>query len=243
MDLGLRDKVCLVTGASVGIGRTVAEMLLAEGAKVIVTARRGELLGQIRGALAAPRDVAAPDAPARLKLIALGAHGRLDVLINNAGGSRPMPIVGADEAWEEGLNLNFSATRRLTEAFIPAMQAQRWGRIVSLTGIYEPPSPNAALAAKAALAVWSKGLSRVLAPDGVTVNCVAPGRIKSEQILEKLHPTEENRRAFIAANIPMGRFGEPEEIASLIVYLASERASYITGELFHVDGGMRRAAF
>src|SRR3546814_18496094 len=86
------------------------------------------------------------------------------------------------------------------------MQAQKWGRVVSLTGIYEPPSPNAALAAKAALAVWSKGLSRVLAPDGITVNCVAPGRIKSEQILEKLPPTEESRRAFIAANIPRGRF-------------------------------------
>ena len=243
MDLGLKDRICLVTGASVGIGRTVAEMLLAEGARVIVTARRGELLEQIRGAYPAPMDFTAPDAPARLKQIAFGEFGRLDVLINNAGGSRPLPVIAGEEAWEEGMTLNFTATRRLTEAFIPAMQAQKWGRIVSVTGIYEPPSPNAALAAKAALAVWSKGLSRVLAPEGITVNCVAPGRIKSEQILEKLHPTEENRRAFIAANIPMGRFGEPEEIASLIVYLASERASYITGDLFHVDGGMRRAAF
>jgi 3-oxoacyl-[acyl-carrier protein] reductase len=243
MDLGLRDKVCLVTGASVGIGRTVAEMLLAEGARVIVTARRAELLAQIKGAFSAPMDFTAQDAAARLKQIALGEFGRLDVLVNNAGGSRPLPLIAGEEAWEEGMTLNFTATRRLTEAFIPAMQAQKWGRIVNVTGIYEPPSPNAALAAKAALAVWSKGLSRALAADGVTVNCVAPGRIKSEQILEKLHPTEENRRAFIAANIPMGRFGEPEEIASLIVYLASERASYITGDLFHVDGGMRRAAF
>ena len=243
MELGLKDKVCLVTGASVGIGRTVAEMLLAEGARVIVTARRADLLEQIDGALAAPMDFTAPDAPARLKQIALGAYGRLDVLVNNAGGSRPLPMIAGEEAWDEGMNLNFTATRRLTEAFLPAMQAQKWGRIVCLTGIYEPPSPNAALAAKAALAVWCKGLSRVVATEGITVNCVAPGRIKSEQILEKLHPTEENRRAFIAANIPAGRFGEPEEIASLIVYLVSAQASYITGELIHVDGGMRRAAF
>jgi 3-oxoacyl-[acyl-carrier protein] reductase len=243
MELGLKDKVCLVTGASVGIGRTVAEMLLAEGAKVIVAARRSDLLDRLKGAHAAPMDLTAPDAPARLKQIALGTFGRLDVLVNNAGGSRPLAVIAGDQAWEEGMTLNFTDARRLTEAFIPAMQAQKWGRIVSVTGIYEPPGPNAALAAKAALAVWSKGLSRALAPDGITVNCVAPGRIKSEQILERLHPTEENRRAFIAANIPMGRFGEPEEIASLIVYLASERASYITGELFHVDGGMRRAAF
>ena len=243
MDLGLKDRVCLVTGASAGIGRAVAELLLAEGAKVIATARREELLAGIKGATPAALDITAPDAPDRLKQIALGAFGRLDVIVNNAGGSRPGgPLVG-DEAWEEGMRLNFTAARRLTEAFIPTMQAQRWGRIVNVTGSDEPPGSNAALPAKAATTVWSKGLSRDLGRSGITVNCVAPGRIMSEQIVERLHPTEEDRRRYAEANIPLGRFGEPEEIAALIVFLCSERAGYVSGDIFHVDGGMRRFAF
>lgn len=243
MDLGLQGRVCLVTGASVGIGRAVAEMLVAEGARVIASARREELLAQIAGAHAAAVDLTAEDAPARLKQLVLGTYGRVDVLVNNAGGSRPSGPLPGDEAWEEGMRLNFTAARRLTEAFLPAMQAQKWGRIVNVTGSDEPLGSNAALPGKAATTVWAKGLSRDLGRDGVTVNCVAPGRIMSEQIVERLHPTEESRRRFAEAHIPLGRFGEPEEIAALIVFLCSERAGYVTGEVFHVDGGMRRFAF
>ena len=101
---------------------------------------------------------------------------------------------------------------------------------------------NIASVAKAALHNWAKGLSRELAPDGITVNCLPPGRINSEQILERLHPTPENRRAFIDANIPVGYFGEPEDMAYLIAFLASPLARYITGEVIHVDGGMHRFA-
>jgi 3-oxoacyl-[acyl-carrier protein] reductase len=110
-----------------------------------------------------------------------------------------------------------------------------------VTGILEPAGTSAALAACAAAHAWSKGLARDLAPDGVTVNCIPPGRINSEQILERLHPTEENRRAFIAANIPMGHFGEPEDLANLVAFLASPLARYITGTVVPVDGGMHRA--
>jgi 3-oxoacyl-[acyl-carrier protein] reductase len=132
--------------------------------------------------------------------------------------------------------------RRLTNQFIPTMRGQRWGRIINITGANEPPGINIASVAKAALHNWAKGLSRELAADGITVNCLPPGRINSEQILERLHPTEENRQAFIAANIPIGFFGEPEDMAHLIAFLASPLARYITGEVIHVDGGMHRFA-
>lgn len=243
MDLGLQGRVCLVTGASVGIGRAVAEMLLAEGARVVVTARREDRLAEIAGALPVALDLTAEDAPARLKQVVLGTYGRIDVLVNNAGGSRPSGPLPGDAAWDEGMLLNFTAARRLTEALIPAMQAQKWGRIVNVTGSDEPLGSNAALPAKAATTIWAKGLSRDLGRDGITVNCVAPGRIMSEQIVQRLHPTEEDRRRFAEAHIPLGRFGEAEEIAALIVFLCSERAGYITGDVFHVDGGMRRFAF
>src|SRR5690606_6487848 len=133
--------------------------------------------------------------------------------------SRPGATIPGEEAWEEGMRLNFTAARRLTEAFIPSMQAQEWGRIVHVTGSDEPPGTNAAPPAKAATTAWAKGLSRDLGRYGITVNCVAAGRIMSEQIVERLHPTEEDRRRYAEANIPLGRFGEPEEIAALIVFL------------------------
>ena len=243
MDLGLKDRVCVVTGASTGIGRAVARLLLAEGARVVAVARRETLLAEIRGATAAPMDLTSDDAAGRLKQIVLGAFGRIDVLVNNAGGSRPSGPMADEEAWNEGMRLNFTAARRLTQAFIPAMQAQKWGRIVNVTGTDEPVGSNAATPAKAATTAWSKGLSRDLGRDGITVNCVAPGRIMSEQVVERLYPTAEERRRFAEAHIPVGRFGEPEEIAALIVFLCSEPAGYVTGDVFHVDGGMRRFAF
>jgi len=113
----------------------------------------------------------------------------------------------------------------------------------NITGTSEPGGVNIASSAKAAVHAWAKGLSRVLAPDGITVNCLPPGRINSEQILNKVHPDPDERRAFIEANIPAGYFGEPEDMANLIAFLCSPLARYITGEVIHVDGGMRRFAF
>jgi 3-oxoacyl-[acyl-carrier protein] reductase len=251
MDLQLRNKSCLVTGASRGIGRGAAKVLAAEGCRVAILARREHLLrelsAEIEGAggirpLLVVEDLTSDDAMERVRERVLGAYGGLDILVNNAGGSRPVKWNASEEEWHEGMRLNFELVRRMTNQFIPTMRAQRWGRIINVTGANEPPGVNIASVAKAALHNWAKGLSRELAPDGITVNCLPPGRINSEQILNRLHPTPENRKAFIDANIPIGFFGEPEDMAYLIAFLASPLARYITGEVIHVDGGMHRFA-
>jgi 3-oxoacyl-[acyl-carrier protein] reductase len=170
----------------------------------------------------------------------LAHFGRLDILVNNAGGSRPTAVDAPDEIWEESWTLNFTAVRRLTQACLPAMQGQRWGRIINITCSSEPSGINAANPAKAAVHVWAKGLSRVVGRDGITVNCLAPGRIHSEQIDQRIHPTEESQLAF-AAQIPLGYFGDPADMAFLVACLCSPKARYLTGERIHVDGGYRRA--
>jgi 3-oxoacyl-[acyl-carrier protein] reductase len=251
MDLQLQGKACLVTGASRGIGRGIARTLAAEGCRVAVVARRANLLEELAAEITdtggtrptiVAEDLTLEGATERIRDRVQSAFGTLDVLVNNAGGSRPVRWDATEEEWLEGMRLNFELVRRLTNQFIPAMRAQRWGRIINITGANEPPGVNIASVAKAALHNWAKGLSRELAPEGITINCLPPGRINSEQILSRLHPTEENRRAFIAANIPVGYFGEPEVMAHLVAFLASPLARYITGEVIHVDGGMHRFA-
>jgi 3-oxoacyl-[acyl-carrier protein] reductase len=251
MDLKLEGKRCLVTGASRGIGHGTAKVLAAEGCRIAVVARRANLLEELaaeieraggKRPLIVAEDLTAPGAPERVRERVLTGLGGLDVLVNNAGGSRPVKWDASEDQWLEGMTLNFELVRRLTNQLIPAMRAQQWGRIINVTGANEPPGVNIASVAKAALHNWAKGLSRELARDGITVNCLPPGRINSEQILGRLHPTPENRKAFIEANIPIGFFGEPEDMACLIAFLASPLARYITGEVIHVDGGMHRFA-
>ena len=251
MDLQLTGKRCLLTGASRGIGRGTAKVLAAEGCTLAVVARREPLLlglaAEIEAAggtrpLVVAEDLASEGAIERVRDRVLEAFGGLDVLVNNAGSSRPVKWDAPEEAWLEGMRLNFDLARRLTSQFIPGMRVQRWGRIINVTGANEPPGVNIASVAKAGLHNWAKGLSRELARDGITVNCLPPGRINSEQILQRLHPTEEHRQTFIEANIPIGYFGEPEDMGHLIAFLASPLARYITGEVIHVDGGMHRFA-
>ncbi len=251
MDLQLTGKTALVTGASRGIGRAIAIGLAREGVKLAVAARRLPLLEELAREIVSSRcaeplviesDLYREGSAEKLANEAQQALGRVDILINAAGGSRPFPFEATKEQWAEGFLVNFVRLRELSHAVIPGMKARSWGRIVNITGSSEPRGLNAANSAKAAVHAWAKGLSREMAKHGITINSIQPGRIMSEQIV-RFHPTEEDRRKFAEENIPMGRFGEPEELANLAVFLASPRAGYITGTVTPVDGGMSRFAF
>jgi len=250
MDLQLSDKTALVTGASRGIGRAIALGLAREGVRLAITARRVNLLEELAGEIAAgaarpvilESDLYQEGSAEKLAAEAGKTLGRIDILVNAAGGSRPFPFEATKEQWAEAFTVNFIRLRELSHAVIPTMKAAKWGRIVNITGSSEPRGLNAANSAKAAVHAWAKGLSREMAAYGITINCIQPGRIVSEQIL-RFHPTEEDRRRFSQENIPMSRFGEPEELANLAVFLASPRAGYITGTVTPVDGGMSRFAF
>jgi len=251
MDLQLKGKTALVTGASQGIGRAIAGMLAAEGVRVCIAARRRELLETLAREITAAggitpaivvTDIMQDGAPQALAGAARTALGQVDILINSAGGSRPaIPVDAPEEEWESVMMLNFVRVRQLTHAVLPDMIRGRWGRIINLSGKSEPDALLAATPAKAAIHGWSKGLSRTVGKHGITVNCLAPGRIMSEQIRRKY--SAEFRAHEEKNEIPVGRYGEPEEIAAMAVFLASQRGSYVTGTVIPVDGGMRRYAF
>jgi len=251
MDLQLTGKTALVTGASMGIGRAIARGLAAEGARICIAARRANLLadvaqeivdsGDCRPVIAAV-DVMDENAPALLQQAATEGLGRIDILVNCAGGSRPpLSIDAPDEEWHHAMTLNFVRVRQVTHAVLPGMIERQWGRIINITGKSEPDRLLAATPAKAAVHAWSKALSREVGPHGITVNCIPPGRIMSEQIRRKY--SEEYRAQQSARDIPVRRYGEPEELAALAVFLASPLACYITGAVLPVDGGLRRYAF
>ncbi|MFX4220843.1 MAG: SDR family NAD(P)-dependent oxidoreductase [Thalassobaculum sp.] len=250
MDLLLSDKTALISGASAGIGRAAALLLAREGARVIVHGRREAALQSVvdeiaaaggRDPLAVTGDLDSVEGCAAIADRALAASGgTIDILINNAGGSRPMEDHWDEAFWEASFKLNFEAARRLSAAIVPGMKERGWGRIINVTGAMVGPSMNAAMPAKAALQSWSRTLSLELARFGITVNTIAPGRIHSDQIDTRLHPTEESRQAFIDRYIPAGYFGEPEDLAILMVFLASPLARYINGAAIPVDGAMQR---
>ncbi len=251
MDMQLKGKTALVTGTSQGIGRCIAKMLAAEGVRLCIAARRKNLLEELSKEIVAAggiapaiveTDIMQEGAPQKLADAARAALGHIDILVNSAGGSRPaIPVDAPEEEWESVMTLNFVRVRQLTHAVLPDMISHNWGRVINLSGKSEPDALLAATPAKAAIHGWSKGLSRKVGKHGITVNCLAPGRIMSEQIRRKYSP--EFRAHEEQHEIPVGRYGEPEEIAAMAVFLASPRGSYVTGTVIPVDGGMRRFAF
>lgn len=250
MNLDLNSKTAVVTGASIGIGRAIAKALAMEGVGVVAVARRKDLLDKLvhevqagGGATVIPiaQDIMEENAAKKLATAAIAELGHIDILVNNAGGSRPLPVDAPESEWDEAIALNFTSYRKIAHALLPQMIGRGWGRIINITGKSEPEGLNAAFAAKAAVHAWAKGLSREIGKHGITVNCIPPGRIMSEQI--RRNYSEDYRTRFAEEEIPLRYWGEPEDLAALAVFLASPVARYITGTVIPVDGGLRRYQF
>ncbi len=261
MDLGLREKVVLVTGASKGLGKAIAEAFAAEGSRVVLTARGQGDLEQIaqaihqRGgqALALTADITRAEEVERLVNEVVRHFGTIHVLVNNAGGVGSFSAFEelVDDDWVNVFNLNLFSAVRMTRAVLPTMRKQRWGRILNIaseSGIQPDANMPHYNASKAALINLSKSLSKAYAREGILVNSVSPAFIKTplvEQMLAEQararHITpQQAEEEFLRQNRPhieLGRPGTPEEVAAAVVFIASERASFINGANLRVDGG------
>ncbi len=261
MDFGLAGKVALVAASSRGLGRAVAEELAREGAELMLCARGEEALEETRAEIARatgsqPRAVAADlTDPAGVRSVtdeALSAFGRVDVLVTNTGGPPSGPFEShTPEAWRTAVAQNLESVLNLTRALLPGMRERRWGRIVNVTSIaVKQPVEGLILSnsVRAAVTGFARTLANEVARDGVTVNNVMPGYTRTarldwlaDQLAARQDGTQDAVFEAWAAEIPMGRVGTPREFAALVAFLASERASYITGTSIPVDGGCVRA--
>jgi NAD(P)-dependent dehydrogenase (short-subunit alcohol dehydrogenase family) len=258
MDLKLKDKVAVVTGASKGIGLAVVQGLSAEGAHVVAGARGVESLGGIDRVTAVALDLVTPDGPGRLIGGALEAHGRVDVLVNNVGGVR-MRLQGflgtSDDEFMWAMQMNFFAALRATRAALPIMLRQGSGSIVNIVSVNAFFEPDAGVldygAAKAALLNLTKSLAQEFGPKGITVNAISPGPVSTDLWLGKGGVAQtvanatgvdpETARKNVLASIggvPTGRLTTPEEVATLVVMLSSPLTANVTGSNFVIDGGL-----
>ncbi len=252
MDLGLSGKVALVAAASQGLGMASARALAAEGARVAIISRRQEELDrvalEIGAALAVACDLSKAESIAAAVERVNEELGGISILVNNCGG----PPAGtfdsiSEEQWISSFEQVFLSALRLTRAALPSMRAAKWGRVVNIvSSSVEQPIPGLIVsnAFRPALAGWAKTLASEVAADNILVSCVAPGRILTArtETLDRAasektgRPLEDIRRERVAA-VPLKRYGTPEEFGATVAYLASERASYLTGSVVRVDGG------
>ena len=261
MDLGLKNKVALVAAGSRGLGRAVAEELAAEGASLLLCARDAQTLAETAAAiaessgahvLAVPADVTVIDDIKRLVEAGIERFGRIDILVTNAGG----PPAGTfdkltREQWDEAIRLTLLSAVELARQVLPGMKERRWGRIINITSIaVKQPVDGLMLSnsLRAGLTGFARTLANEVAPEGITVNNVLPGYTRTERLeelvefmAEKQGTSVDEFRGTWEKEIPMGRLGEPRELAATVAFLASERASYITGTSIQVDGGWIRS--
>ena len=261
MDLGLKGKVAVICAASKGLGRAVAHELAAEGASIVMCARGEKTLNTARDeiaratkarTLAVVADVATLDGLDKLAASAVERFGHVDILINNAGGPPSGPFEKHNWAeWQSAVELTLRSTVELTRRLLPGMRERRWGRILNITSIAAKQPVDGLMLSnsiRAAVTGWARTLANEVAREGITVNNVLPGFTRTERVRELNEATaaregltvEEVERK-TEGQIPMRRMAEPDEFAAAVTFLASERASYITGQSIAVDGGWIRS--
>jgi 3-oxoacyl-[acyl-carrier protein] reductase len=244
MDLGLSGRTAIVCGASAGMGLAIARAFAAEGVNVAMFARGRDALereAEQLGALAVRGDVRDPEDLERLVERTVQAFGGIDVLVNNSGGPpRTSALEINDELLQDAIDVLLHSVVRLTGLCLPYLARSGHGRVINITSsTVREPADNLALsnAVRPGVIGWAKTLAREIGPDGITVNSIAPGRIETERLAE-VYPdgaTEADLQV-----IPLRRFGRPEEVADVVCFLASDRASYVSGTTIAVDGGLIR---